>query len=193
MGLEVYTVAENMTVKEFAARLQRRRAKLGLTFQELSDRTGISPATLQRYEAGEMKKIPKAKLDILTQGLNTTVKDFITEDIEEVISDVKPTMLPAYNALPVLELLSWLDYEVETVDPDDKCQSFKCPPREDIPRGPVWIRSVETGRCYRIDWQKFLDLEHCLTSYAKFLVYESIRNAQTIKRPKNWRPIIERK
>lgn len=140
-----------------------------------------------------MKKIPKAKLDILTQGLNTTVKDFITEDIEEVISDVKPTMLPAYNALPVLELLSWLDYEVETVDPDDKCQSFKCPPREDIPRGPVWIRSVETGRCYRIDWQKFLDLEHCLTSYAKFLVYESIQNAPTIKRPKNWRPIIERK
>lgn len=53
-------------------RISLRRKELGLSYQELADRTGISKSTLQRYETGGIKSIPLEKLGALANGLETT-------------------------------------------------------------------------------------------------------------------------
>ena len=58
-----------MSVSE---RIALRRKELGLSYQELADRTGISKSTLQRYETGAIGNIPLEKLGVLAKGLETT-------------------------------------------------------------------------------------------------------------------------
>ena len=41
-----------------AERIAQRRRELGLSYQELADRTGLSKSTLQRYETGSIGSIP---------------------------------------------------------------------------------------------------------------------------------------
>ena len=53
-------------------RISLRRKELGLSYQELADRTGISKSTLQRYETGGIRSIPLEKLGVLAKGLETT-------------------------------------------------------------------------------------------------------------------------
>ncbi len=56
-----------------AERIKQRRKELGLSYQELAELTGLSRSTLQRYETGSIKNIPLDKLDVLAEGLKTTV------------------------------------------------------------------------------------------------------------------------
>ncbi len=45
---------------------------LGLSYQALADRTGLSKSTLQRYETGDILNIPLSKVDVLANGLQTS-------------------------------------------------------------------------------------------------------------------------
>ena len=62
-----------MDEKEYGIRerIKARRKELGLSYQELADRTGLSKSTLQRYETGFIRNIPLDKLDALASGLET--------------------------------------------------------------------------------------------------------------------------
>lgn len=53
-------------------RIKQRRMELGLSYQELADRTSLSKSTLQRYETGNIANIPLSKIEILANGLETT-------------------------------------------------------------------------------------------------------------------------
>lgn len=53
------------TMKGITERIKRRRQQLGYSLQDLSDRTGLSKSTLQRYETGFIKNLPLDKLDKL--------------------------------------------------------------------------------------------------------------------------------
>ena len=46
-------------------RIKERRLKLEMSYQDLSDATGISKSTLQRYETGYIKKVPINQIEIL--------------------------------------------------------------------------------------------------------------------------------
>lgn len=50
-------------------RIKNKREELGFSFQDLSDITGISKSTLQRYETGYIKNIPMDKFEILSKAL----------------------------------------------------------------------------------------------------------------------------
>ena len=50
-------------------RIKIRREELELSYQELSDATGISKSTLQRYETGFIKNMPLDKLDVVASAL----------------------------------------------------------------------------------------------------------------------------
>lgn len=58
--------------KDIIKRIKERRMKLGLSYQDLAEKTGISKSTLQRYETGFIKNLPIDKLEILAKSLNTT-------------------------------------------------------------------------------------------------------------------------
>ena len=61
-----------------AEKLKQRRSALGISYQELAEKTGISKSTIQRYETGNIKSIPVEKLDALAKGLETTVEQLIS-------------------------------------------------------------------------------------------------------------------
>ena len=60
------------TMDEIMERIKERRTQLGLSYQDLSDLTGMSKSTLQRYETGGIKNIPLDKLQVLATALQVT-------------------------------------------------------------------------------------------------------------------------
>lgn len=50
-------------------RLRARRKELGLTYQALSDITGLNKSTLQRYETGAIKNISYESIAIFSRAL----------------------------------------------------------------------------------------------------------------------------
>ena len=57
---------------ELIEKIKLRRLELGLSYQELSDLTGINKSTLQRYETGFIKKVPINQVQIIAKALNVT-------------------------------------------------------------------------------------------------------------------------
>lgn len=58
-------------------RVKNRRLELGLSLQDVAQRTGMSKSTLQRYETGSIKNLPLDKLDTLAKALETTPQDLM--------------------------------------------------------------------------------------------------------------------
>ena len=53
-------------------KIKNRREELGLTLQEVGEYIGVSKATVQRYESGEIKNLKLAIIERLTQVLRIT-------------------------------------------------------------------------------------------------------------------------
>ena len=85
-------------------RIKEKRLELGLSFQELSRKTGISSSTLQRYETGYISNVPLSKLKPLSKALGVTPiylmgwEDEKTEKAPELLEDEKE-ILNIYNQL----------------------------------------------------------------------------------------------
>lgn len=95
--------------KAIIERFKKRRKELGLSFQDLAERTGMSKSTLQRYEAGTITRVPLSRLDILAEALQCSLFYLVTGEEEE-----KKNALPdddsALNAM-ILERFSRLTPE----------------------------------------------------------------------------------
>ncbi len=57
---------------EIAKRIKQIRNDLGLTLQELAELSGISKSSLQRYEKGDVDKMPLSKITELAKSLKVT-------------------------------------------------------------------------------------------------------------------------
>jgi transcriptional regulator with XRE-family HTH domain len=53
-------------------KIKSRRDNLGLTLQEVGDHIGVSKATVQRYESGEIKNLKLETIEKLAEILKTT-------------------------------------------------------------------------------------------------------------------------
>lgn len=56
----------------FGERLRAVREQQGLTLAQVAVRTGVSEATVQRYESGEIKNPPQARVSALAQVLGVS-------------------------------------------------------------------------------------------------------------------------
>lgn len=61
-------------VKVFLSHMKKKREELGYSYQDLSKRTGISSATLYRYET-RATSVPLDKLYIIFKALGTDARD----------------------------------------------------------------------------------------------------------------------
>ncbi len=68
------------------ARLKEARRAAGLTFGELSARTGYAKSVLQRYEAGTVSKIPADRLEKIARALCVTPAWLLGEDEPTALS-----------------------------------------------------------------------------------------------------------
>lgn len=67
----VFMVTENKSV--YFGRMRARRLELGFSLQELANRTGLNKSTLQRYETGQIDKLPLERAQAIADGLETSV------------------------------------------------------------------------------------------------------------------------
>lgn len=59
---------------EIFGRIRKQRIGLGISLQELSRRTGLNKSTLQRYETGQIDKLPLERAHLIAKGLETSVE-----------------------------------------------------------------------------------------------------------------------
>lgn len=76
-------------------RMRLRRKELGLSAETVADKLGVSPATVYRYEKGEIEKLPGDILPTLSKVLQTTPAYLM--GWEEFTSPIIP---PGYEPLP---------------------------------------------------------------------------------------------
>lgn len=60
------------TLSEVAQRIKIRRTELGISLQDLAEKTQMSKSTIQRYETGFIRNIPLDKLETLAHALETS-------------------------------------------------------------------------------------------------------------------------
>lgn len=72
----------NLNEQKIIDRIKKRRQELGLSYQDLADKTGLSKSTLQRYETGAISNIPLSKLNVLAKALQTTPTYIMGMDID---------------------------------------------------------------------------------------------------------------
>ena len=99
--------------------LKKRREELGISFQELSDKTGFSKSVLQRYEKGTTKKIPIDRIEIIAKALNIDpfslyTFDQATDELEKSVNS-KITKIPVLGTvragIPIEAVENIIDYE----------------------------------------------------------------------------------
>lgn len=79
-------------------RIKTRREELGLTYQDLADRTNLHKSTLQRYETGAIKNIPLSRLESLAKGLNVSPAYLMGWD--EISLPSRTVKIPILGSVP---------------------------------------------------------------------------------------------
>lgn len=73
-------------LKKIAERIKSKRLELNMSYQDLSDKTGISRSTLQRYETGYIKNLPIDKFELIANALNISASSLMGLKEETPIS-----------------------------------------------------------------------------------------------------------
>lgn len=72
-------------------RIKSRRKELGMSAEQLADKIGVSPATIYRYEKGDIEKVPSDVISNIALSLNTTPAYLIGW------GEAKPKRIPIYG------------------------------------------------------------------------------------------------
>lgn len=106
-------MGENEVMRNIRQRISNRRKELGLSYQSLSDKTGISRSTLQRYETGSIKNMPLDKLEVLAKGLCVAPSYLMDWDLENqdfnFRFDTEVDTSIGFVRLPVLDNITNVD------------------------------------------------------------------------------------
>ena len=81
-------------------RMKARRKELGLSAEYVAERLGVSPATIYRYEKGEIEKMPGNILEPISRILNTTPSYLMGWDSSSAPENILP--MPATYKVPRL-------------------------------------------------------------------------------------------
>lgn len=100
------TKMEKEFEKQIGQRIRQRRIDLGLSLQDISDMSGISKSTLQRYETGSIRNLPFQRLDALARALRTS-KQWFFGTVDDV-DDISPV------DMDFIKLLDSLGYEISS-------------------------------------------------------------------------------
>lgn len=113
LRLIVYTVIEGgETMTDVGARIKKRRTQLGISAEELADRIKMNPASVYRYEKGEIKKLPTKTLLAISEALDTSVDWLLgeTDNSEaQMYTDLEWNMMRDVDDMVLLEyvLIRW--------------------------------------------------------------------------------------
>ena len=88
-------------------RIKERRKSLGMNMDDMAEATGISRATLYRYESGDIKKFSTESLYPVARALKTTPQYLMgwTDDPQETFGDEKSQQQKYYDDPEAAEML----------------------------------------------------------------------------------------
>lgn len=85
-------------------RLKYRRKEIGLSAEKVAERLGVSPATIYRYEKGDIEKVPVDSLAALAKILHTTPAYLM--GWEDAPATTKPAPVPpGFEPLPEMAMV----------------------------------------------------------------------------------------
>ena len=105
-------------MQQIRLRMKERRLTLGLTFQALADKTGMSKSTLQRYETGYIKNLSVDKLEDLAKALETT-PDYLMGWEGKKLTPAKIHDLADATKMEYRDLMKLAGYTEEVQDKDN--------------------------------------------------------------------------
>lgn len=82
-------------------RMKQRRKEIGLSAEKVAERLGVSPATIYRYEKGDIEKVPVDIFAELAKILQTTPAYLM--GWEEKPEPKKPTIPPGFEPMPKMK------------------------------------------------------------------------------------------
>lgn len=82
-------------------RMKQRRKEIGLSAEKVAERLGVSPATIYRYEKGDIEKVPVDIFAELAKILQTTPAYLM--GWEEKPEPKKPTIPPGFEPMPEMD------------------------------------------------------------------------------------------
>ena len=86
----------------FGTRMKLRRKQLGVSAEELAERIGKSPATVYRYENGDISKVDSSMLRPIADALQTTPAHLMGWDEAPVPPGLVPRTGLAMRRVPIL-------------------------------------------------------------------------------------------
>lgn len=86
----------NDDMRAIVDRVKQQRQRLGYSYQDLANITGMSKSTLQRYETGGIKNLPLDRLQVLASALEVT-----PEYIMGWADETEPDIFSIPNILPI--------------------------------------------------------------------------------------------
>lgn len=88
--------AETMTI---AANLKKARKTMGLTQEQVAEKTGIPLATIKKYEAGKQPP-PGDRIGALARALAVSADDIVLEESERQLSEEMRAIFLRFDHLP---------------------------------------------------------------------------------------------
>ena len=82
-------------------RMKQRRKEIGLSAEKVAEHLGVSPATIYRYEKGDIEKVPVDIVAELAKILQTTPAYLM--GWEEQPEPKKPTIPPGFEPMPKMK------------------------------------------------------------------------------------------
>lgn len=97
------------SLNDIRNRIFQKKSELNLSYQDMSEKTGLSKSTLQRYITGDIRNLGLDKLEILAKALDVTPsylmgwedenKDPILENIPGIITPVHMKRIPILGTI----------------------------------------------------------------------------------------------
>lgn len=103
---------------KIATKIKQKRERMGMSYQELADKTGISKSTLQRYETGYIKNLPIEKFNIIAEALNISPVALMGWDYQEaelILTAPKLGKIACGDPMEAIEDMEWIEVN-ETCD-----------------------------------------------------------------------------
>lgn len=87
-------------------RMKQRRKEIGFSAEKVAERLGVSPATIYRYEKGDIEKVPVDSLAELAKILQTTPAYLMGwEEQHSPAASRKPTIPPGFEPMPAMDVV----------------------------------------------------------------------------------------
>lgn len=128
---------------KLADRIKYKRNQLGKTLEEVGQMVGVTKATIQRYENGNIQNIPSDKIELLASALNTTPAYLMGWEDDKNSEKIKPIsplspeekqILDPYNQLNPEGQDKAVSYTWDLVDSNkyNKENKTKIPTRQEM-------------------------------------------------------------